>query len=159
MNRKKVQLPSWAEITSANQTEDVAENFAMGSEQPPEDPDFQTLDSLAMRPTSSSNPARPRTTQAGYDYRTETMTIVFRDGTWYDYYNVPLPLWEGFVLAPSKGTYLRESGLDSWPDKGPTNLSKMPKHRKVRLARTRPEFQDRAGRKIQYRFKDGKWQD
>lgn len=86
---------------------------------------------LELRSTSTTNPARPRTIAAGYDAASRTMTVVFRpdsqnyDGTWYNYYDVPEEMWEQFKGAPSKGVYLRESGLDNWHSKGTADMDSM----------------------------------
>jgi len=69
---------------------------------------------LTVRPTATTNPRRPRTVAAGYDYDRKTLTVVFRDGTFYNYYEVGTAAWNGFKLAPSKGAYIRKY-LDQKP--------------------------------------------
>jgi hypothetical protein len=59
--------------------------------------------SLTDIPTSSINPGRPRTVAAGYDPKTKTMTVVFRDGTFYNYYDVTPGEWLNFSASYSKG--------------------------------------------------------
>lgn len=54
-------------------------------------------------PTSSTNYARPRTVAAGYDASRQTMTVVFRDGTFYNYYEVTQSEWDAFRASYSKG--------------------------------------------------------
>lgn len=54
-------------------------------------------------PTSSTNYSRPRTVAAGYDPERGTMTVVFRDGTFYNYYQVSDTEWEAFSASFSKG--------------------------------------------------------
>jgi hypothetical protein len=54
-------------------------------------------------PTSSTNYSRPRTVAAGYNPNTNTMTVVFRDGTFYNYYNVSPDEWYAFHASFSKG--------------------------------------------------------
>jgi len=54
-------------------------------------------------PTSSTNYGRPRTVAAGYDPKSKTMTVVFRDGTFYNYYDVTPGEWENFSASYSKG--------------------------------------------------------
>lgn len=54
-------------------------------------------------PTSSTNYARPRTVAAAYNERTKTMTVVFRDGTFYNYYQVEPSEWQAFHASYSKG--------------------------------------------------------
>jgi hypothetical protein len=54
-------------------------------------------------PTSSTNYSRPRTVAAGYDTENRTMTVVFRDGTFYNYYEVTPGEWQAFSASLSKG--------------------------------------------------------
>jgi hypothetical protein len=54
-------------------------------------------------PTSSTNYERPRTVAAGYDEQRQVMTVVFRDGTFYNYYEVSSGEWESFHASFSKG--------------------------------------------------------
>jgi hypothetical protein len=65
---------------------------------------------LADIPTSTTNWRRPRTVAAGYDYNPETdtgvITVVFRDGTFYNYYDVPPSVWIQFHDSFSKGPML-----------------------------------------------------
>ena len=56
-------------------------------------------------PTSSTNYSRPRTVAAGYDPSTETLTVVFRDGTVYNYYGVTSQEWLAFYSSYSKGKH------------------------------------------------------
>lgn len=73
--------------------------------------DDQTL--LTERPTNTSNPPRPRTMAAGYDYKSKTMFVRFRgervapghyrDGVGYEYYNVTRREWDRFRNAHSPG--------------------------------------------------------
>jgi hypothetical protein len=58
---------------------------------------------ITIPSTATSNPDRPRTVAAGYDPDRKVLTIVFRDGTFYNYYQVGEAEWESFKLAPSKG--------------------------------------------------------
>ena len=56
-------------------------------------------------PTSSSNYSRPRTVAAGYDPQRKTLTVVFRDGTFYNYYEVTQTEWNSFYASFSKGKH------------------------------------------------------
>lgn len=76
---------------------------------------------ITQRPTSTSNPRRPRTVAAGYDRRRSTLTIVFRDGTFYNYYEVSAAEWGMFKSLASKGRYIRDV-LDRKP-RGSANVS------------------------------------
>lgn len=58
---------------------------------------------LSDIPTSSTNYSRPRTVAAGYDPEREIMTVVFRDGTFYNYYDVKYNEWVAFSGSYSKG--------------------------------------------------------
>lgn len=80
---------------------------------------------ITIRATSTSNPARPRTIRAGYEYSTGTLTVIFRDGTWWNYYGVNVDMWNDFRVAPSKGRYLIDSGLNNWPKMGPPSMGQM----------------------------------
>mgnify|MGYP003332353414 CR=1 FL=1 len=61
---------------------------------------------ISLVPTSSSNTKRPRTVAAGYDQERGVLTVVFRDGTWYNYYEVSVNEWKSFKAAVSKGRYI-----------------------------------------------------
>lgn len=54
-------------------------------------------------PTSSTNSSRPRTVAAGYDKNRKVMTVMFRDGTLYNYYDVSEDEWLSFHNSLSKG--------------------------------------------------------
>lgn len=56
--------------------------------------------------TSTTNPERPRTVAAGYDPDREVLTVVFRDGTFYNYYTVSESDWVAFKNIQSKGQYI-----------------------------------------------------
>ena len=64
---------------------------------------------LTINPTTTTNPNRPRTLAAGYDYPRRTMTVLFRDGVLYNYYNIDVKMWTGFKTAFSKGVWLRNN--------------------------------------------------
>lgn len=76
---------------------------------------------LILSQTSTTNPDEPRTLRAGYDDKNYILTVEFRDGTLYNYYDVPPSVWQEFYYAFSKGMFLRDSGLDGWANKGPAS--------------------------------------
>jgi hypothetical protein len=76
---------------------------------------------ITLVPTSTINPERPRTVAAGYDPRRQVLTVVFRDGTFYNYYDVDSQTWVAFKAAPSKGRFIA-SNLDYQP-RGTANMS------------------------------------
>lgn len=100
---------------------------------------------LTVVPTSSTNPDRPRTIAAGYDKGRKVMTVVFRDGTWWNYYGVNLALWNNFKKAYSKGWYLRNTGLDTWPNMGPADVAVMQPQHRMRLENHARMVQSRLG--------------
>jgi hypothetical protein len=68
----------------------------------------ETPAALTELPTSSTNVSRPRTVAAGYEPNEKRpdrgkMTVMFRDGTLYNYYNVNPGEWETFKSSISKG--------------------------------------------------------
>lgn len=82
---------------------------------------------ITVVPTSSSNFKRPRTVAAGYDNGPDRMTVIFRDGTWWNYYDVPGPLWSSFKQAYSKGKFLERNGFNAGRfQMGPANVAQMP---------------------------------
>lgn len=58
---------------------------------------------LPYQPTPSINPPRPRTLAAGYDPRTQTLRVKFRDGPVYEYHDVPPRVWRNFKRVKSPG--------------------------------------------------------
>jgi hypothetical protein len=61
-------------------------------------------------PTSTSNFKRPRTVAAGYDRGQQLLTVVFRDGTFWNYYDVSNDEWIKFHNSYSKGELLNKGG-------------------------------------------------
>ena len=78
---------------------------------------------LTVVPTSTINPERPRTVAAGYDKDEEKITVVFRDGTFYNYYEVDPKEWQRFKSVVSKGRFIY-AYLDSKP-RGEADVSSM----------------------------------
>ena len=81
----------------------------------------ETPAEITIVPTSTINPERPRTVAAGYDKVDKKITVVFRDGTFYNYYEVSPSEWQAFKARVSKGRYIY-SYLDSKP-RGPADVS------------------------------------
>lgn len=77
-----------------------------------------TMAPLTDVPTTTSDPSRPRTVAAGYSIEpgslTGKLTVIFRDGTVYNYYDVPPTQWGQFKSWQSKGAYIK-AVLDSKP--------------------------------------------
>lgn len=100
------------ELTVPNYTNYAADPRVAG--------DMESPAPISIRPTSSSNPRRPRTVAAGYDAARKVLTVVFRDGTVYNYYEVGQQMWESFRGAWSKGWYIKR-----WLDKKPRGMADM----------------------------------
>ena len=77
----------------------------------------------ALTTAPTTNPKRPRAYTIGYNPNTRTLIVIFRDNVWWQYNNVPADMWLGLKSSDSTGKYLRESGLDTWDDMGPAQLS------------------------------------
>ncbi|CAB4123713.1 KTSC domain containing protein [uncultured Caudovirales phage] len=88
---------------------------------------------MSVLPTSTSNLQRPRTVAAGWEpYPGETkvgkLSVVFRDGTYYNYYDVTDTEWERFKAAPSKGPMLNPNpvpGFLMYKNRGEATLDFM----------------------------------
>ena len=134
---RRISIPSVDDLLSTPDRKAAAllDNMLSEADTSVQDDEFEVVDTggPAMLPTTSTNPSKPRTLKAGYDYEKQTLVVVFRDGTWWEYRNVPSAVWDGFKMAESKGRYLRESGLDTWDSMGPANVDNMPKHRREAL--------------------------
>lgn len=89
---------------------------------------------VKLETAPTSNPERPRAKSLGYNPNTNTLYVVFRDNTWWEYRNVPVSMWVGIQNSSSTGKYLRKSGLDMWGDMGPADLTTMSEESKTRLA-------------------------
>jgi hypothetical protein len=93
---------------------------------------------LTERPTSSINSSRPRTVAAGYepylgsrknprDKQLGKLTVMFRDGTLYNYYDVTPDEWQKFRAQISKGPMLNWNPVPGFlldgRDRGPADLT------------------------------------
>lgn len=61
---------------------------------------------LTQIPTSTTNFKRPRTLAAGWNRHSRTLSVIFRDGTPYNYYGVNHDTWNKFRAAISKGVFI-----------------------------------------------------
>ena len=103
---------------------DNPSNWRIPGFQPDELEDDSPAD-ITLVPTSTSNPQRPRTVAAGYDEEEEKLTVIFRDGTFYNYYEVDGNEWAVFKANRSKGAVIAQL-LDFKP-RGPANVSSLSK--------------------------------
>lgn len=120
--------------------------IALGDDQDePEDPgsDPDAPAPLTVVPTSTTNPARPRTVAAGYDRQRKTLTVMFRDGTLYNYYEVTSLVWGNFKRARSKGRFIY-TYLDQLP-RGFANEGSVSEFAKSQLATLAAQVQAATG--------------
>lgn len=61
---------------------------------------------ISVAPTRTSNPGRPRTVAMGYDYGTDTLRVVFREGAVYDYFDVSTAEWWRMKRSASPGRFI-----------------------------------------------------
>ena len=75
-------------------------------------------------PTKTSNPDRPRTVAAAYNPERSVLTVMFRDSTLYNYYDVEIEEWIAFRDLDSKWQYIKNV-LDYKP-RGPASVTDLP---------------------------------
>lgn len=63
----------------------------------------------SVRPSSTSNPSRPRTRALGYDAESETMRIEFRGGAVYDYHGITESQWSEISKTWSPGKWINRN--------------------------------------------------
>jgi len=110
--------------------EDTGELIVPG-EQGPQQGESNAPAPLSVVPTSTTNPERPRTVAAGYDKGREVITVVFRDGTFYNYYEVSPVQWQAFKSRVSKGQFIYQE-LDYHP-RGPADMNNVPSYARQSL--------------------------
>jgi hypothetical protein len=71
-------------------------------------------DAYTQAPTPTSNPERPRTVAAAFELERNVLTLIFRDGTIYNYYEVTVSEWKAFRNRATKWEYIRDV-LDAKP--------------------------------------------
>lgn len=81
-------------------------------------------------PTSTTNFKRPRTVAAGWkenddDYQKGTLTVIFRDGTPYNFYDVPRSVWIKFHNSISKGRPYLNTTFPREYAHGPADVSSL----------------------------------
>ena len=143
-NQRRVSLPNYGSIqeetlgTKGQGTAywlDVLTNEEGPESEQKEDSEFDT-DEPATIPTlfttTSSKPERPRTLRAGYDRKNQRLVVVFRDGTWYEYNEVPEEMWQGFQAAQSKSAFIESSGMNDLP-RGIISPNSLSKSRRVQM--------------------------
>jgi hypothetical protein len=65
-------------------------------------------------PSHSTNTRRPRALRGGYDSRSGTVRVQFRDGAVYEYFGVPKKVWSNGLRRNSFGRFVNDT-LDTYP--------------------------------------------
>ena len=137
MAKKRATLGSWTEIEAFHRGGtkgpdlkgwfgEAASSSEGGDNYEIIDPREEQLpDEYQVRSAPTTNSEKPRAKKIGYCKETQTLAVVFRDGTWWRYNNVPVAFWNDLKASNSTGKYLRGSGLDSHDDMGPLDPSTM----------------------------------
>ena len=101
----------------------------------PTEPDESTRDvqtwSDAPVTAPTINPPRPRARKIAYSKEAQKLVVRFRDGTWWEYNEIPVDMWDGLKSSNSTGRYLAGSGLDQHDNMGPFNPNQMPEEIRV----------------------------
>ena len=90
-------------------------------------------------PTSTTNYRRPRTVAAGYDPENKIVTVIFRDGTPWNYYGVPEDAWIKFHQSITKGPFLNNAKTNS--GRGPGDLLTYAGHGPADISQLSPAAQ------------------
>lgn len=99
--------------------------------------DFEVADVRETAPTyrtqsaPTTNSKRPRALKIAYSPEAQKLVVRFRDGTWWEYNDIPVDFWNSLKSSDSTGKFLRYSGLDQHDDMGPFNPNEMPEHTRV----------------------------
>jgi len=99
--------------------------------------DFEVQDYRETEPTYQNmtaptiNPPRPRAKKIAYSREAQKLVIKFRDGTWWEYNDIPVEIWNDLKASDSTGRYLKNSGLDQYDDMGPFNPNQMNEETRV----------------------------
>lgn len=144
-SQRRTSIPGYEDIKKETLGEDAQGTAywldVLNNEESPEaqeqaDPEFDTDETAAiptLYTTSSSKPERPRTLRAGYDRANQRLIVVFRDGTWYEYREVPEEMWQGFQASQSKSAFIESSGMNDLP-RGSISPGSLSKSRRVQMA-------------------------
>ena len=71
-----------------------------------EDESGSVLIPQTYAPARTSDQGRPRTLSAGYDPKTKTMQVKFREGAVYNYYQVEPGIWQQYKRSASPGKFI-----------------------------------------------------
>ena len=120
------------DVRGANYNIDQTGPYRVGDEAlaiyPTDDPAYAPAsfesDEWTEVPTQTSEPDRPRTVAASYDPQRSVLTLVFRDSTIYNYYDVSVEEWYEFKRLPSKWEYI--SDYLNFKPRGPADTTDLP---------------------------------
>ena len=104
--------------------EKVYGNFEIADTREPE-PTYQNMTAPTI------NPKRPRALKLAYSREAQKLVIRFRDGTWWEYNDIPVEMWNDLKSSNSTGRYLSASGLDQHDDMGPFDPNEMSEETRV----------------------------
>lgn len=90
-----------------------------------------TTPTYSTQTAPTTNNDRPRALKMAYSRQAKKLVVKFRDGTWWEYNDIPLRMWVGLKSSDSTGKYLKHSGLDTHDDMGPFNPSEMTEETRV----------------------------
>lgn len=114
-------VPGLAEFVRRMEDETRRERAELEAEMSPAAPPRKVL----LRPTPTRNPARPRTTEAGFELdgvsHTGTFWVRFRDGALWEWMDVPREIWEAYPGTHST-TYYMNKVLNVY-ENGPADFS------------------------------------
>jgi hypothetical protein len=96
------------EVIDLNTDLDLPSNLRVPGYKGPQSEEDSSPADLTVVPTSTTNYQRPRTVAAGYDEEEEKLTVMFRDGTLYNYYEVDKNEWKAFKANRSKGAIIAQ---------------------------------------------------
>jgi len=132
--KNKTGLPTFDEVTFGRQVErrtarneKVVDNWDITIPKDVSEQADSELDSVGSELITAltTNPKRPRALTIGYNANKQSLIVVFRDNTWWQYNDVPVHMWVGLKASSSTGDFLRTEGLDTWHDMGPADLDTM----------------------------------
>ena len=91
----------------------------------------KTTPAFRSQTAPTTNPDRPRALKIAYSREAQKLVVKFRDGTWWEYNDVPPVFWQQLKSSDSTGKFLAASGLDQHDDMGPFDPTEMPPETRV----------------------------
>lgn len=86
--------------------------------------------SIQTAPTQATK-RDPRARKIGYNAAEGKLVVRFWDGTWWEYNDISVDVWQGLKASPSTGKYLHTEGLNKHPKMGPFDPDQMPEEVRV----------------------------